>query len=112
MADRIKPTNFPLKAVLDGLEELYTQTDGNNAKFLVDQIVQRANSVGLVPLVYVFTNVDTYSANHNLGRQPIIEVKIPDGSGYEVKIDVDIKSDNTSFVISSTENISGKIYVF
>lgn len=112
MANKKKPNEFPLKAVLDGLEELYTQTNGVNAKFLVDQIVQRANATGLNPLVFTFTNVNTFSGIHNLGRRPIIEVVESDGLGGEITIDVQITATSTTFKIDSNSLITGKIYIF
>lgn len=40
----VKPNTFPVKPVLDGTEELYSQTGGVNQKFLVSQVVSLANS--------------------------------------------------------------------
>lgn len=112
MANKIKPNDFPLKLVLDGLEELYSQTNGINAKFLVDQIVARANGVSLLPIEFSFTNVNTFAANHNLGRRPMIEVVQSDGFGNEVPICVQVNSDNNTFTMYSNSLITGKIYIF
>lgn len=108
----IKPNNFPHKSLLDGGEEIYTQNGGISQKFLVDQIVQRANATSLVPLEFSFSNIMTFSNNHNLGRRPIIEVVEVDLMGYEYTIDVFTKANNTSFTIESNTQITGKVYIF
>ena len=109
-----RPQNFPLKTVLDGTEELYTQTGGVNFKLLVDQIVQRANASSLSPLEFTFTNITSYTANHNLNRKPIIMVAESAPAGFELDIteSVVVSYNNTSLKIESNIPISGKVYVF
>ena len=112
MADRVKPSDFPFRPILTGDEELYTQTDGINEKFLVDQIVDRANAKSVTPLEFTFTNVTSYTGIHNLGRQPVaVRVVENDGLGNEEDIVVQIKTTSTLFTILSNTPITGKVYV-
>ena len=112
MADRIKPSDFPLRPTLTGAEELYTQTNGINEKFLVDQVVDRANSKNVTPLEFTFTNVTSYTGIHNFGRQPVsVRVVEPDGMGNEEEIVVQIKTNTTTFTILSNTPITGKAYL-
>lgn len=74
----IKPNNFPLKPLIDGTEELYTQTNDINSKFTVEDVKNYINKP-LDNVLFVSTNGNDTTAIkgdiNNTWRNPTQAIK-------------------------------------
>jgi hypothetical protein len=75
----VKPNEFAIRSVLDGTEELYTQTNGVNQKFTVDQlsqlVAQQAGKIICLPLA----EFSTFSSSYVRDDNPVV---VPDPSVF------------------------------
>lgn len=99
----IKPNNFPLRATLDGTEEIYTQTNDTSEKFTLDQVkeyvsewseqivnitVEQLLNIATTPITLFNTLSLTSSQFFELNRI-VVEVNI--SSGYTLSKSLQIK---------------------
>jgi hypothetical protein len=100
---QIKPNDFPVRTVLDGTEEVYTQTNGINQKFLLSNAVNYiTNNIDLWNLKTIYVDeVDLFNISNGNTLQVLDEADLNPNEYYEINRIIIELTHNITYTVSN-----------
>lgn len=100
---QIKPNDFPVRPILDGTEEIYTQNNGINQKFLLSNAVNYiTNNIDLWYLKTIYVDeLDLFNIVNGTAFQVLDEADLAANEYYEINRIIIELTHNITYITSN-----------